>query len=132
MYWIDLDTLEIVAKEINCTEEEGVIYSQHTKEIINSHRNLLTIHSHPNSFPPSIADFNSNFENEYSVGIVVCHNGTIYMYKSDTSIREDYYHLIVADYQKQGYNINESQIKAIEKLKATFKIEFKEVTNNDV
>ena len=30
MYWIDLDTLQIVAKEVNCPVEKRIIYSSET------------------------------------------------------------------------------------------------------
>lgn len=52
MYWIDLETLEIVAEETTSTVEEEIQYSEGTKRIVKNHSNLLTIHSHPNSFPP--------------------------------------------------------------------------------
>ena len=58
MYWIDLDTMKIVAEETERDFESQIVYSQKTKEKILKYKNLLTIHSHPNSFPPSITDIN--------------------------------------------------------------------------
>lgn len=104
MYWIDLESMKIVAKETDADIEEEIVYSEKTKNVVADYDNLLTIHSHPNSFPPSISDFNSNFRNNYSVGIIICHDGKIYMYGADEEVSEDYYNLTVAEYLKQGYN----------------------------
>ncbi len=132
MYWIDLESMEIIAEETNADIEEEIVYSWKTKNVVANHDNLLTIHSHPNSFPPSISDFNSNFRNNYSIGIIVCHDGKIYMYSADEEISVDYYNLTVAEYLKQGYNEYDAQIKALEEIKAKFNIRFKEVMDNDV
>ena len=132
MYWIELDSMEIVAEEIDTDIEEMVVYSAKTKDIVKKSRNLLTIHSHPNSYPPSISDINSNFSNNYSVGIVICHNGKIYMYSADEEIPTDYYNLTVAEYLKQGYNECDAQVKALEEITKKFSIRFKEVTDNDL
>lgn len=61
---------------------------------IQGRKGLITMHSHPNSFPPSISDLNSNFVNEYDIGIVICHDGKIYIYLSDQEINAGYYPII--------------------------------------
>lgn len=129
MYWIDLDTLQIIAKEISRTAEKKIVYSNATLRTIPKYPNLLTIHSHPDSFPPSIDDFNSNFDHGYIIGIVVCHNGKIYMYSSNERINENYYNMVVEDYLKNGYTEDEAQIQALSELQNNFDISFKEVTD---
>ena len=94
MYWIDLDKISVIASELTCDTEEQIIYSKATIQIISSHDNLLTVHSHPNSFPPSIGDLNSNFEHRYKIGIIICHNGKIYMYAVSEKINENYYKIL--------------------------------------
>lgn len=135
MYWIDLETNKIVAKETSGDSEEQIIYSKSTIKTIEEYKNdenkqLLTIHSHPNSFPPSAADFISNFENEYNIGVVVCHDGSIYLYSADEKIDNDYYSMVVERYLKSGYNNNEAQIMALNKIMENSNIHFKEVTDN--
>ena len=132
MYWIDLESMKIVAEETDAEIEEEIIYSTKTKNVIKKYCNLLTIHSHPNSFPPSISDLNSNFLNNYSIGIIVCHNGKIYMYSADEEICPNYYYLTVAEYLKRGYNECNAQVKALDEIKKKFNIRFKEVMDNDV
>ncbi len=132
MYWVDLDTLSIVAKEINASVPKRIEYSVATEKIIEKYSNLLTIHTHPDSFPPSIDDFNSNFDHAYEIGIIVCHDGKVYMYSANERINEDYYKLVVEDYIKKGYNESEAQILALCDLQRNFDINFKEVADNGV
>lgn len=47
MYWIDSETLKIVAKETTRNIEREVRYTRKTKKVIKQYSNLITIHSHP-------------------------------------------------------------------------------------
>lgn len=131
MYWIDLDEIRVIAEETNSLVKKRIIYSNKIIKKFQSCKNIITIHSHPDSFPPSIADFNSNYDHNYVVGIVACHNGKLYMYSANERINEDYYKLVVEGFLKIGYNEEEAQIKALENLQINFDIKFKEVTDYD-
>lgn len=102
-----------------------------TKKRIKEYKNLLTIHTHPDSFPPSIEDLNSNYDHNYTLGVVACHDGSLYIYSANERINENYYKLVVEAYLKVGYNEKEAQIKALKELQENFDIRFKEVTGND-
>ena len=133
MYWIDVDKCEVVAKELDSIIEHKIIYSDATNRTVaeykkSSDKTLITIHSHPSSFPPSIDDLIANYENEYSLGIIVCHNGTVFVYTSDEDLNAEYYKLVIADYYDDGYNEYEAQIMAIKELASKFKIMVEEVT----
>lgn len=130
MYWIDLDTLNIVAKETNLSVEKRIVYSIATEKVIKKSKNLLTIHSHPDSFPPSIDDLNSNYDHGYCVGIVACHDGRVYMYSANERVNENYYKLVVEGYLKNGYNEDEAQVMALYEIRQNFDISFKEVTDD--
>lgn len=127
MYWIDLDTLDVVAKETDSTLEKSIVYSVSTEQKIKKYDNLLTIHTHPDSFPPSIDDLNSNFLNGYVAGIVLCHNGKVYLYSANEEISKKYYELVVENYIKSGYNEDRAQILALLELQKNFDVDFKEV-----
>ena len=131
MYWIDLDAINIVAEETNVMAEKKIIYSVKTERMIKKYDNLLTIHNHPDSFPPSIDDLNSNFDHKYVVGIVVCHDGRVYMYSANERINENYYKLVVEGYLKCGYNEDKAQIIALSDIQRNFDIQFKEVRDDD-
>lgn len=132
MYWIDPNTIKIVAEETNGIKESEIVYSKRTKAVVNNTQGLITIHSHPNSFPPSISDINSNYLNNYLVGIVACHDGRVYLYSAQEPISVQYYNLSVAAYIKEGYDDNQAQYLALTDLKDHFDIQFREVTGNDV
>ena len=66
------------------------------------------------------------------MGIIVCHNGTIYKYRVGERIPCACYDVVVAKYLKRGYNNYEAQIRAIEDMKERYKIEFEEVEENGV
>ena len=136
MYWIDMDTLTVVAKELNAQTLKKIVYSERTKRVVaeykkSSEKRLLTIHTHPSSFPPSIPDFNANFQNEYNMGLVICHDGKIFLYAAEEELNEVYYDLLVAKKIKQGYNEFEGRCMVLEEMQDFFKMTFREVTNNE-
>lgn len=131
MYWINVDTLQIIASEINCQTEHKISYSRKTKQRIKSAAKLktpiLTIHSHPNSFPPSIEDLNSNHNNNYTLGIICCHDGKIFTYSSSQHINKLYYQFTMEKFLQKGYNEFESQMLTLYELQNNFHIFVKEV-----
>ena len=131
MYWINLETLQILASETDSRTEHKISYSRKTKQRIKSAAKLktpiLTIHSHPNSFPPSIEDLNSNFRNNYSLGIICCHNGTLFTYASSEYIRKKYYQMHMENFLKMGYNEFNSQMLAFRKLEKSSNFYVREV-----
>lgn len=131
MYWIDVRNMKVVAKETDSIKEKEIIYSSKTRDIISNNNSLITIHSHPNSYPPSISDINSNFINNYLLGIIVCHDGRIYLYNADEEISAKYYHLTVAEYIQNGYNEDEAQLCTLNEIKGKFNIQFREVKDDD-
>ncbi len=130
MYWIDAAHRRVIAKETESCSEEQIVYSNSIRSQISKYENLITLHSHPNSYPPSINDLNSNFINHYGLGIVACHDGKIFKYASNQEIREDYYKMVVEKYLKKGYNEYEAQIEALKELVTKFDIMVKEVTED--
>ena len=132
MYWIDAAHRTVIAEETESCSEEQIVYSNSIRYKIQNYDNLITLHSHPNSYPPSINDLNSNFINHYGLGIVACHDGKIFKYASNQEIREDYYKMVVEKYLKKSYNEYQAQIEALKELGTKFDIMVKEVTGNDM
>lgn len=127
MYWIDLDSKRVIAKEVDSIVESKIVYSRKTHRIVSHTPGLLAIHSHPNSCPPSVDDFNWSFYNQYAIGIVVCHNGRLFKYSADQEISPGYFRLKVEKYQKIGYNEVDAQLEAIENIRENYDIYFEEV-----
>lgn len=127
MYWIDIESKMIVASETNQKAECRVQYSGATVKAIKKHKNLLVLHTHPYSMPPSIRDFNSNINNGYQISLVCCHDGRVFMYQSKRRVVEFLYKGTVAKYKKMGYDDFEAQIRALMEYQQKGDIIFKEV-----
>ncbi len=127
MYWIDIDSLEIVASETNQKAKRKIKYSKATKNAISRHENLLVMHTHPDSMPPSINDFNSALHNKYQVCLVCCHDGRLFMYHSNNYVVEFFYRNTVAKYRKRGLSEFEAQMQALSVFQADGDILLKEV-----
>jgi hypothetical protein len=120
MYWIDPVSIKVIASETAQREPSSVIYSGNTIKTIHQYDNLITIHSHPESFPPSAEDFASNYDNNYALGIVACHDGKVFAYSSNTKISAKYIELAVMSYKNKYYDDYNAQIMAIKELEQQF------------
>lgn len=127
MYWFDFDTGEIIARELCSMEEEQILYSESISRAIEDRNNVIAMHTHPCSMPPSIADFNSAKEHNYILGVVLCHDGKIFCYKSNEIISKVMYNLYIADYYIQLHDEYLAQLAALKELAEMYEIEFWEV-----
>lgn len=86
MYFIHAETGEILAKQVEMTFESGISYNDEIKALLKRSKKenipLITLHNHPEGYPPSIDDFNKSFENNTVFGIAVGHNGQLYRYEN--------------------------------------------------
>lgn len=131
MYWLDPDTAEVIAYEVDGLVEEQIDYSRTTEKTVNETPGLLTIHTHPHSFPPSAVDFNSNYEHNYVLGIICCHNGRIFVYNANEEIDTDLYVAYVQKFKLEGMNEFDAQWRALELIKENSDINFEEVCVNE-
>lgn len=127
MYWMDSSTGKVVASTLDQTVEGKIIYSPALRKKLKKSKDLIAMHTHPQSMPPSIADFNSAFRHGYSMGIIICHDGTVYVYKSDQEVNERLYARYISYFLSEGCTDNEAQNKALGKLKENHDIDFWEV-----
>lgn len=127
MYWIDSDTGEVVASALNEQQESAIKYSNTIKKAIKGKTNLIAMHTHPSSMPPSGADFNSMLKHGYNISLIICHNGKIFQYVAKESIDERLYSRYIQRYVSDGCSEYEAQWKSLEKLKENNDIDFWEV-----
>lgn len=128
MYWLDGKSGEVIAQVLDEAVEEQIGYTPAVLKAIDGVENLIAIHTHPNSMPPSIADFNSSFQHGYAVSIVVGHDGTVYLYSSLQTVPDNLYYMYVDFYLKTGYTNNkEAQLAALDKIKENYNIDYREV-----
>lgn len=84
MYFIHAETGEILAKQLDMTFPSGISYNDEIKALLIRAKKenipLVTLHNHPEGYPPSVDDLNKSFENNTIFGISVGHNGQVYRY----------------------------------------------------
>lgn len=132
MYWIDMASLKIVYKIVDSKVEEKILYTRRIRRIIRKKKGLLTIHSHPSSFPPSIEDFNSSCTNKYSLGIVCGHNGSLFIYSSNEKVPTETYYYLAGKYYKECGDEYTAQVLALTDLSKSYNIYFREVCASSV
>ncbi|MDE7230973.1 MAG: hypothetical protein K2N56_10885 [Oscillospiraceae bacterium] len=129
MYWIDGETGSVIYSALDSTEARAVEYTEKIKSILREtgDKKIITLHTHPNSMPPSIEDFNSCFKHGYHSGYVVCHNGKLFRYSANERVSPSLYKLHIQNFLDDGFDEYNSQIKALEKIKLNYAIKFEEV-----
>lgn len=129
MYWLDGATGRIIAKEINSTTARQITYSSATKNAINSYakNELVALHTHPSSMPPSVEDFNACYSHGYKCGYIACHNGKVFGYSSEQRLNPKLYELYIGKFEKNGLSEYDAQMTALTELKHNYKINFWEV-----
>ncbi len=81
LYFIDTETNKIRKRTDYKKETQKVEPSKSMMRMLKDNPNIIGIHNHPTSAPPSIGDIIVCAERKYKYGLVICHNGTIYQYK---------------------------------------------------
>lgn len=136
MYWIDADTGDVIASVLDSVTEEEIIYNSSVVKKLNRCGNIIAMHTHPNSMPPSIPDFNSMYEHKYIIGIVVCHDGKVFTYSSKEEVRESLFDLMIAEYYNNYYNEKvkdihkfeyQAQLFVLNEIRKSYDISFEEV-----
>ena len=112
---IDANTGKLVAKSYNNKTENEVIYSLKAQKAIKENKNsLIAIHNHGTNNPPTGSDFVSAGSKQYVGGVVACHNGDIYYYKTGKRVfSSDGFSKMVDNYMKKGYNEKKAIIETL-------------------
>ncbi len=129
MCWFDINKQSLIASATEEKQSGKIVYSSTILRVVNDsiNRDILTMHTHPHSMPPSIEDFNSSCYYDYKIGIVLGHNGKIYMYSSDELIRRELYERKINSNILEGYSVEQAQINTINDLMKDHALMFKEV-----
>ena len=64
---------------------------------------------------------------KYAVSIVICHDGSVYIYASAQEVPEYLYKLYVENFLRIGYTDKEAQLAALDKIKQSYDIDYCEV-----
>jgi hypothetical protein len=127
MYWIDDNTGLVIASITNSTNPQKVEYPPSFVKALSKYENVISIHNHPHSYPPSIPDFNSALANNYKTAYVICHNGTIYGYRASEHISYTLFDKYTEKFMNFRYNEQDAYIMALKQIAYTGSLEFWEV-----
>ena len=127
MYWIDPETETVVYRKLDETKERMIRVDDSTFKVLNKYDDLIPIHTHPSSFPPSPADFTCLYQTGYSFGIVLCHDGKVFTYSSFKPLDVILWEAYMAGFKASGQNEYEAQIAALTVFYMANDISFKEV-----
>jgi hypothetical protein len=127
MCWIDGETGKLIAEVKDSTTPQKIQYDKNVIEKLSKHKNIIAVHTHPGSYPPSTADFNAYFELGYEQGYVLCHDGKIFKYSAGELIDTELYLAYIRKYKDNGLDEYEAQIKTISQMSKNSNINLLEV-----
>nr|WP_297936920.1 hypothetical protein [uncultured Lachnoclostridium sp.] len=125
MCWIDSDSETVIYYKNDETDQQIIHVTDAIEKKLNNYQLIIPIHTHPSSMPPSPVDFNCMLDDKYIIGIVLCHDGKIFIYSSNKRIDSDLWSKYVEIFLYDGYDEYEAQILALEKFQDD--IDFEEV-----
>lgn len=81
LYIISKSTGKVLGKNITSTEAFGVRINDSIRSAVkNNQGDLIGLHTHPDSTPPTGSDFETAFKRGYYLGTVACSDGSVYIY----------------------------------------------------
>lgn len=131
MYWIDGDTGEVILKVTDSNIPRGIAYTDRIRNAIKNKTNIVTLHTHPSSMPPSVSDLNSCFRNQYRMGFVACHDGTVFGYSVNEPINDRIYNIYIQKLAGGGHSEYDAQRLTLIKLMDAYDFNFWEVGSNE-
>lgn len=131
MCLIDSSTGKIVGRQSSSQSDFGIEYNDSLINAIaqNPPNTLISIHNHPTNNPPTGSDFVSNGRNKYKLGIVVTHDGKVFIYKAGKQpFTATSFGKTVDKYRGEEYNLSEYDaiIKTLEEYRQCYGIEWSE------
>ena len=113
----------------NHQTENEVHYSRKAERFVAEHPNtLIAMHNHGTNNPPTGSDFVSAGARKYKTGIVICHDGSVYIYCAGKKpFTRNLFDNSVDKYKKYGYNERESIINVLNDFSKQYGIEWSEL-----
>lgn len=128
MYWLDGESGEVVASAVNEVHSQAIRRNRKRDKRIKENKNIIALHTHPLSMPPSPADFYSMWEMGYKKALIICHNGKIFEYGIGYKEPGLELHQLQIDYYiKKDYNEFKAQDMAINDMNKIYGIYYEEV-----
>lgn len=131
MYWLDAKTGTVIYAQKEEKRKLGIVHTRRICKILKNREHIIGIHTHPYNHPPSCNDFNCFIKYRYSLGIVICHNGSIYVYTAQRYISSELWKSYVKAASKRCSSDIDAQRMAIDKFIKIGDIYCKEVIENE-
>ncbi len=124
LFLIDVSQKKVIGSNTFSREEKRVGYTNKMKKAIihSKESTLITMHNHPGSASPSGDDlYNSKYQS-VKFGVVVCHNGEVFIYKAHSNnINFDAFEDLVKVYMR-NYSDHEAFKKAVEEVNSGYNL----------
>ena len=127
MCWVSPTEEKVVYRKMDETRQRMIRVDDSIAKILSKYSDLIPIHTHPSTFPPSPDDFNCLLNAGYKFGIIICHDGKIFTYSSFRHVDFRLWDVYMSDLKANGYDEYDAQIEALKIFRAANDIIFKEV-----
>ncbi len=107
LYFIDAVTHKVLSRTDYRVNEQEVLPTSAMKVMTRNNSNIISIHNHPTDTLPSFEDIKTCFQVGYKYGLIVCHSGDIFQYRTLEDINEILYNTECSIYYKREYEIAE-------------------------
>lgn len=107
LYFIDAITNKVLSRTDYKVNEQEVLPTVVMKDMARGNSNIISIHNHPTDALPSYEDIKTCFLVGYKYGLVACHGGNIYQYKTLDNINKVMYESECSIYYKREHEIAE-------------------------
>lgn len=128
IYAINGRTGEEISRITGQKEDFGIKrtikFNEDLKKAINKKDPIFLLHNHPRGYPPSLGDINANAGEKLITGLVVGHNGRVYLYTSPEKPINNMEYAVATMHFKE-YNEITGMEKALERLAKEHKFIFK-------
>ena len=91
LYFIDAKTHKILSRTDYRVNEQEVLPTSAMKDMARNNPNIISIHNHPTDALPSYEDIKTCFLVGYKYGLVACHGGDIFQYRTLDNINKVMY-----------------------------------------
>ena len=110
MYLLDKESGKVAGSQTGGKTDYEVVYNASLSNAVKAYKpdSLISLHNHSTNLPPTGSDFTSNGLHRYSLGVVACHDGTVYTYKAGKRIfTAGLFDGRIEKYKNWPYNMNE-------------------------
>lgn len=107
LYFIDAVNHKVLSRIDYKVNEQEVLPTSAMKAMARNSSNIISIHNHPTDTLPSYKDIKTCLSVGYKYGLVVCHGGDIFQYKTLDDINKILYKTECIIYYKREHEIAE-------------------------